>query len=326
MGFYDIYNPSTVGDFIRVNRENLSMSQQELADELNVTISTISKWEIGENTPKLTNLAYLSKIFGISIDKFFELNQIKTEKFDFKLVLNNETKNLEHYMNEYINLYNYVLNEISNFSYFKENKIDLELLNKYYSVLDLRFDIIIDKIMIKIDDMFDIKKFEYYDDVFGLSNIITDCKVLLTKYNELELNNIQEYFRKKYNKSFLTDSKVCKDKNGNRAKIYFLDINEIITFTDIIHFKEQLLLISDDIFDFTDYIFCKNKFSLDVIIENKISNECLYKYFSILPISDIEDYLKLILINKDTKRIYDLLIYIYGKKRFTSEMYRKGGM
>ena len=62
MGFYDIYNPSTVGDFIRVNRENLSMSQQELADELNVTISTISKSAAGETVmlPSIVSISTAS--------------------------------------------------------------------------------------------------------------------------------------------------------------------------------------------------------------------------------------------------------------------------
>lgn len=44
-------------------------SQEDLADKLNVSRQTISKWEVGKNVPELDKLLKLSEIFNISVDE-----------------------------------------------------------------------------------------------------------------------------------------------------------------------------------------------------------------------------------------------------------------
>lgn len=48
------------------NREN--MSQEDLANRLNVSRQSISKWEVGDSIPEIMNIIEISKIFNVSVD------------------------------------------------------------------------------------------------------------------------------------------------------------------------------------------------------------------------------------------------------------------
>ena len=50
-------------------RKQKGLSQEELANRLNVSRQTISKWEIGDSTPDLETLVAISDRFGISLDE-----------------------------------------------------------------------------------------------------------------------------------------------------------------------------------------------------------------------------------------------------------------
>lgn len=53
-------------------RREKGLSQQELADEMNVTRQAISKWESGNVMPNLDNLICLSKLYGVTIDSLID--------------------------------------------------------------------------------------------------------------------------------------------------------------------------------------------------------------------------------------------------------------
>lgn len=50
-------------------RKQSGMSQEELANRLNVSRQTISKWEVGDSTPDLEKLVAISDLFHISLDE-----------------------------------------------------------------------------------------------------------------------------------------------------------------------------------------------------------------------------------------------------------------
>ena len=52
---------------IKLRKQNL-LSQEELAQKLDVTRQTISKWELGQAKPDMDNLMKLSEIFNISVE------------------------------------------------------------------------------------------------------------------------------------------------------------------------------------------------------------------------------------------------------------------
>lgn len=49
-------------------RKEAGLSQQDLAERLNVSRQTISKWELGTALPSTENLIGLSRLYGVSLD------------------------------------------------------------------------------------------------------------------------------------------------------------------------------------------------------------------------------------------------------------------
>lgn len=55
-------------DKLLMLRKEKNLSQQQLADQLNVSRQSISKWELGESQPDISNIVLLSEIFHVSTD------------------------------------------------------------------------------------------------------------------------------------------------------------------------------------------------------------------------------------------------------------------
>ena len=49
-------------------RKQSGLSQQELADQLNVSRQSVSKWELNESVPDISNILALSEIYHVSTD------------------------------------------------------------------------------------------------------------------------------------------------------------------------------------------------------------------------------------------------------------------
>lgn len=60
-------NQKDTGGIIKALREKSGFTQAQLAEKLNVSDKTISKWETGKGYPDITLLESISEIFGISI-------------------------------------------------------------------------------------------------------------------------------------------------------------------------------------------------------------------------------------------------------------------
>lgn len=59
----------SLGDMLRLKREEHDMTQQELADILHVTRQTVSRWESGSRCPDLILSKKIAVTFGISLDE-----------------------------------------------------------------------------------------------------------------------------------------------------------------------------------------------------------------------------------------------------------------
>lgn len=57
-----------LGENIYRLRKDKKLSQEQLAEKVDVTRQTISNWELGETFPNPEQLIILSKVFGVSID------------------------------------------------------------------------------------------------------------------------------------------------------------------------------------------------------------------------------------------------------------------
>ncbi len=72
-----------LGDKIKLYRENKKMTQNEIANILDVSPATVSKYESGALEPNIESLKRLSELFEISID---ELLNDEEEKFDISKI------------------------------------------------------------------------------------------------------------------------------------------------------------------------------------------------------------------------------------------------
>ena len=59
-------------------RKQKGFSQEELANRLNVSRQTISKWEVGESTPDMEKLVAISDLFEVSLDELVKGEEPKT--------------------------------------------------------------------------------------------------------------------------------------------------------------------------------------------------------------------------------------------------------
>ena len=62
-----------LGNKIKMLRLKAGLTQEKLADELNVSFQTVSKWENNVCAPDISMLPKLSVFFGVTIDELFNL-------------------------------------------------------------------------------------------------------------------------------------------------------------------------------------------------------------------------------------------------------------
>ena len=62
----------SMGTFLTDLRKEKGLTQQEVADKLNVSNKTISKWERDEGYPEITMLTEISKFYGITTDELLD--------------------------------------------------------------------------------------------------------------------------------------------------------------------------------------------------------------------------------------------------------------
>ena len=67
----------TLGEKILKLRSTAKMSQGDLAEKLNVSRQSISKWETNQSVPELDKLIQLCNLFQISLDELVRSNDLK---------------------------------------------------------------------------------------------------------------------------------------------------------------------------------------------------------------------------------------------------------
>lgn len=79
---------------LKGNRERLGLSQGDVAEKLNITRQSISRWETGKGVPDLDNLVLLSKLYQVSTDELLkEKGDVKDAILKNNRVLEEKRKN-----------------------------------------------------------------------------------------------------------------------------------------------------------------------------------------------------------------------------------------
>lgn len=69
---------NNIGKTIAGARRKLKLTQQALANELGVTVMTVSRWERGTQAPDTANLVRLCEVLGIELRKALHAQGIKS--------------------------------------------------------------------------------------------------------------------------------------------------------------------------------------------------------------------------------------------------------
>lgn len=72
-----------IGSFIMQKRKSLGLTQQQLADKLNVSFQAISKWETGTTYPNIEILRDLAIVLGVSTDEILAGSERETEGLSY---------------------------------------------------------------------------------------------------------------------------------------------------------------------------------------------------------------------------------------------------
>ncbi len=73
-----------VGGFISQKRKSLGMTQKELAEMIDVTDKTISKWECGNGLPDITRLKPLCEALNINVNELLSGENLSDEGYSLK--------------------------------------------------------------------------------------------------------------------------------------------------------------------------------------------------------------------------------------------------
>ena len=181
----------TLGQKLKEIRKKFGLSQEQLAEIMNVSRQAITKWETDAGLPDTENLKELSRIFGISIDYLLDNNN------ELPLLVMKKKLDKENYKNK-ISSYEEVLKEY----YPAPWKIYILTREKKMSKLEGIFDFIIGAGTIDVADALNDMS-PYYlaqkDNIKLLVNIkdwVLEVKELNPDINEKKFIVDKNIFRK----------------------------------------------------------------------------------------------------------------------------------
>ena len=170
-----------LGNKILEYRKRNGLSQEQLADKINVTRQTISNWELGETQPNSEQLKMLSKEFSISIDELLDN--------DIKNIALSKTNVQKHYKSKYLKIFLiciviiilgiFILYINKNNFKRKDKIIDKTIICNLYGedhIFNIKYYEADGKIKELGKDLYfkDILELDKYDDVNQIFNIIND--------------------------------------------------------------------------------------------------------------------------------------------------------
>lgn len=81
-----------IGQIIRKLRKERNLTQEELAEQLNITAQAVSRWENETGLPDISQIVPLANVFGVSVDVLFGTNGINGDEEVEKFISEMEQK------------------------------------------------------------------------------------------------------------------------------------------------------------------------------------------------------------------------------------------
>lgn len=125
---------------IKKFRKERKLTQEALAEYLDVSFQTVSKWERGEGYPDITTLPVISTFFGVTLDELFGVNRAETEvklvsmleKYDNLCDVDMRKTLLDELLQIAPNDFRILLRELSYLIHFCDNKISAKRIHTLY--------------------------------------------------------------------------------------------------------------------------------------------------------------------------------------------------
>ena len=73
-------NQDKIGKFISSSRKNKSLTQEQLAEKLGVSINAVSKWERGLNLPDVSLMEKLCEVLDLTLNELFAGEKLTNEE------------------------------------------------------------------------------------------------------------------------------------------------------------------------------------------------------------------------------------------------------
>ena len=162
---------------LKMLRKEKNLTQEGLAEKLNVSRQAITKWESGDGTPDIENLKQISILFNTTIDELIKEGKtvVSDIKEQYSYIEKLEIDHIKHFDIHICKIYE--LNIMPNF----EEKVKIELLSNEQENLEESFKVRFDNLYNKLD--IDIKERKQIQD-------ITINMFLPEKYiDDIELNS-----------------------------------------------------------------------------------------------------------------------------------------
>ena len=162
---------------LKILRKGNNLTQEELAEKLNVSRQAITKWESSDGTPDIENLKQISILFNTTIDELIKEDKVVASeiKEQYSYVEELEIDHIKHFDIHICKIYE--LNIMPN----SEEKVKIELLSNEQENLENVFKVKFDNLYNRLD--IDIKEKEQIKDVS--INIYLPQKYI----DEIELNS-----------------------------------------------------------------------------------------------------------------------------------------
>lgn len=137
----------TFAEKLKLARKKAGMSQEQLAEKLNVSRQVVTKWETDSGIPNMENIIAVSKLFDISIDELFS-NERRAEKeidYIFDSITEYDIDDQKHYDMKFGGANKLIL------SGYQGEKIRVRLASNKINNLQSDFKVKIDDVRKRID-------------------------------------------------------------------------------------------------------------------------------------------------------------------------------
>ncbi len=98
-----------IGQIIRKLRKERNFTQEELAEQLNISAQAVSKWENGTSLPDISQVVPLASVFGVTTDILFGVEGTNATEEGYRIV--GEAEEIKQYGNlpTYLTAYDHLL-------------------------------------------------------------------------------------------------------------------------------------------------------------------------------------------------------------------------